>query len=818
MADEHDELASPSSLQSMELRDEPQPASFNVLPSGSTDQPSRAELTVPIDARGVAAVWGRGNRVLFYADSDSNHDRFQRRSAKDMALVDFQYTFGCTGSLLQAWSVIFNQVQSAVSSAVAISAMQWRSQLLKFSMRYRAELEACLYSAAPTLSSPVTVKELANDSVPLSAYHQHLLSMEQMGSIWHLFELAFLDPHDNVTAQLVDWFHRTEPAPVIEDAVADSDEWWTDVLRLTAQGRLDTVIAMLEPHLDPTNTQAKLNFLPSTAMIALDRLVRSIPALTCRHLTRSQFQSKMAEYSEAVQTLSTSTPALHSHPYLPSLLELLCGDESVLAQCADDWVELLVATLIHNQPHANKAALKSLVSHCQSLIAAKDEADGRNDRDSSAVNTLREQILLFDVHRAVILADQLFDMPCFTAHLVDLLHHASLLPTLRQRAPAASRLSLSGSAKKNLQAALVPVCNGGGSDSSEGPMSVRDWYVWQYATSIQYNERLWTLIPHYLFTLAADSVDPLRSLCETLLNQRPQSSTEMHKLLAFARRHSVPPVITNAMTRAFAQELLLAGAIGPAVRWFNEAGVDGQHTSARLIEQLLTRAVRTVGALNTKSAIVVEESNAPLIALVSAFKRETEALLESSIVDDIDGVLASYDVNGGTLAQQSPSVWLLQQWRVYIEIRREIRDAQGAHGKSAPHSSLFQSQAKAAPTSVKDEDEDAQWTLTREAIAHLAVLLLDDQLPPVPWRLTLPVISHLAAMIGDLQLQSSDSDDDEAAIITASACQKLLLLVADVESSLLSSSRLNVSSRLVGAIRSVLTSEFTRAVKGEMDE
>ncbi len=54
-----------------------------------------------------------------------------------------------------------------------------------------------------------------------------LKSIEDAKSLWHLFEIFHIDPHLNVTAQLVDWMHRSVEPPEYVAAAYEAYSAWT---------------------------------------------------------------------------------------------------------------------------------------------------------------------------------------------------------------------------------------------------------------------------------------------------------------------------------------------------------------------------------------------------------------------------------------------------------------------------------------------------------------------------------------------------------------------------------------------------------------
>ena len=718
-------------------------------------------ITVPVAARGVSAVWGVGAELFLYTDARSNRPSSHPHSrapfhASDVFSFRWPALYGETSGLLHSWRAVFLHVQqqARVQShkpqrkptppglPSPLPPLAWRDFLLAQSHCYRAELDAALYRAAQSLTSASTRLELARHGVSAEEYHAALLLLESAASTWHLFELLCLDSHDNITVQLVDWLQRSTPAPRTQGLQADSDEWWTALLQLLVQGRLPAVVDLLT---DATASSSPLAFLPLSALHQLLELLQALPSLTAQATSVHHLVALIRDYQLAVQHLAASTSAFQAHPYLPALLSILAGDEAALATVCDDWMQLLVAQLIFVQPQTSKPDLPDLVQLCVSAMQAKDRDEGRAAPSVSLLAQLRQHVLCFRVHSAVLLADQIFELPFFTAHLVDLLHLAGAMPTLRQaEKPQAKRVSLQGA----------------GGDAAAGvELTPRDWYLWQYALSIQSHDRLWTLSLDYMRAMTGASTavggapvfSPIHAQCALVLSQPCDSSSRLLQLLALAAAHELPAFVGERLCERFANRMLREGQTGAAVYWFERSGEAGhrriREVATRLLDSLIVGAGDGGGGPMDDGA----QDGAEGVAA-----EDEEAAMEA-VLDNVSDARLHEETGYVELA-------LLQQWRDFALLRRQLRDSHRHRTPMEPRAPLNIFQRDRVDHMRDDEaadsrrgSDDERLALTQSAVALLMSLLTEPLLQPphgplqyTPQSLHPSLLRELSGLLGSI--------------------------------------------------------------------
>ena len=676
-------------------------ASVSTTTAGTT-------ISVPLSTSSIAAVWSPSDDLLFYShkpatSSSSAPSRNNQPAASDLFLFRWPPIYGETSTLLHAWHAVFASTQRQAAERAAsrqrAESMEWRLVVLSQSHCYRAELEACLYRAVQSLSSMAVASELKRVGVSESEYHSHLRVLESVSSTWHLFELLYLDPHDNLTVQLTDWMQRSYLAPSLEGLAVDSDEWWEGVLGLLVQGRLTAVVDALHA------AEAQLlQFVSADVWQQLLELIETLPSLTAHATSVSQLVALVRDYRLTVQRLASSSAALMSHPFLPYLLAVLAGDEQAIGTISPTWMQLLVARLIFNQPHTTKADIPQLVTQCIQQMDEKDKTDSSAGTAAAAhraadggktLDALREHVLCFRIHAAVLLADQMFDMPYFTAHLVDLLHHAALMPTLQDDVDGKSKAGKRNNAAVAQQPALDKL----------GSMTPRDWYVSQYVQSIIAHERLWTLTPEYVQSLTTPSVRPVQALCTLLMRQPCSSYAQLSQLQAMAARLQLPALVGQQLALQLAHHMLRTGQIGSAVAVYQRGGEEGKERVRQIARKLLFALIKGNG-----------DADGATGELTTAMERVLDNVSEQWLDEE----------------RGSVDLLLLQHWADYTSISRQLHSpSQHAKQSLQPKSiNVFQGdqsgllpQAEVAVAMDDGAEGEAVGGLLQDGVTLLASLL-----------------------------------------------------------------------------------------------
>ena len=784
--------------------------------AASSATSSAGVIAVPTAARGVCGVWGSGDELFLYPDTATNRGRASGGRSVAFAGSDvfrFQWpsVYGETSGLLHAWHSVFvntHQQQTlqatqrpgavAVNGApAALRPFEWRRFLVEQSHCYRAELDACLYRAAQSLTAVSAGKQPQQgdpSSPPVSTaeYHAHLLLLESAASMWQLFELAFLDLHDSVTVQLVDWMQRSVTAPHTQGLQADSDEWWTAVLQLLLQGRLSAVVELLTAAI--SSPSSPFSFLPSSALRQLLELLQNLPSLTVHTSNVHQLVSIIRDYQLSVQHLASSTPAFQSHPYIPVLLSILAGDDSALVALCEDWTQLLVSELLFVQPQMLKQDLPALVQQCVLAVQDKEREEGGPQQAASPplLSQLRQDVLCFRVHSAVLLLDQMLELPFFTAHLVDLLHLAGVMPTLQS---AADKHKSKGARQSHPSA-------GSANGASSLDMTPRDWYLWQYVQSIQQHDRLWTLAPDYIQAIGSapnqapgastPSFSPIHALCSLLLAQRCGSVTRVLQLLQLCSRHQLPSFVSQRLCERFGNAMLRAGQTGAAVHWYERSGEVGKRRIQQIATRLLDRLIqRREPAAGDEQRMDDGDAAADVDGVSEGDSIEKDEAEMEAVLDNVNSAVWLDEESG------SVELVLLSHWREFASTRRQLRaasakqlDGRQRNNAKPPPINLFQLDLRALtqrPVAVDDDDDDGmrvdghggldgvggaastsddRLALTQRCLSLLISLLTSPLLQPAhrpplytPQSLHLSLLQQMTSLLSGVQDGDTGGED-----------------------------------------------------------
>ena len=287
-----------------------------------------------------------------------------------------------------------------------------------------------------------------------------IISLEH--SLWHLLEVFFVDASQSegyIAEDLVAWLRSTghtiddltgRPSldarlqavlsgHNLEDQVGAMDEgsdrvpsdslsdYWPLVAHLVCVGRIQDALSLLLAHSAMSNSQQTHG--PQHELIdALYVLLRQMPIFRLSSSSSSSGQSQVTgrefdNMSEFVQYRSqwqnqcrrlpdqcpdlfaacqSSSPSTFDG--IATVLEVLgSGEEVPLLSFCSNWVELLVAHLIHLRPNAQaRHHLKSLLTRCRQV---KPEAQDAEDPAASAIlpmlGDLLEALIDLEVQRVV---------------------------------------------------------------------------------------------------------------------------------------------------------------------------------------------------------------------------------------------------------------------------------------------------------------------------------------------------------------------------------------------------------------------------------
>ena len=334
----------------------------------------------------------------------------------------------------------YNEINSSVDSGLS-------DKVAEFSKRYRAELQLYLTESYTNITQITSYRSnssinLNKDSVQLNnellqynittdEFIDQLLVLEASLSVLQLIEIIFIESSDNGTKQLVDWYQRSTPAAVFDSntlVIGDSTYWLT-VDKLICAGRLYEAVQLLSQHSTLQSTNASIQI-----YYALVSLIESIPTLNMHNVQSiDEFYDNMAQYrqqcdkliSTATTTDSLTDDLIHD---IATTLRLLSGDEQIIQDVCDTFLELFIARLILVTPELSKNDYAEAIHTCISVI---HNIDTSNTIDIipqlSALEQIYYNVFTYKISDTIALVQSIFELPYMTAHLVDLLYNAHVL-------------------------------------------------------------------------------------------------------------------------------------------------------------------------------------------------------------------------------------------------------------------------------------------------------------------------------------------------------------------------------------------------------
>jgi hypothetical protein len=395
-----------------------------------------------------------------------------------------------------------------------------------------------------------------------------LISAQTAEIAFHLAEIIFLTPLAPAAPCMFDWLEWHFPIDPTEfgadftqlDRPESSEAYWRLIYRLVMRGKMQEARRLLELHSEGGNAflgvfKDSLGGQPSFQLFCSflgDYLVR-MPAVKGAFATPDQlatfkqWQRKMSEFAH------THPEYLQEHKELARILRIVQGNQRAIAEVADDWKELLVASLIFCDPDVKTAYMEPLFKKCiesksQSFdddpLALLCDAAFRNSAD----DFVREVYEFGDLW--------------LTAHLLDLLHHRGALQPRR-----------------------LP----------EHDITQRQHALVEYAYGIATDDVNPHIIVEYILESDIPSSGPL---IEQILSRIVPLRTERdaRKMTALLEKVNVDEDtkrrILHRVNRITSRAFVSRGLVGPAIAWTisSNAGTSdavSQHLSDRLLDSVV---------------------------------------------------------------------------------------------------------------------------------------------------------------------------------------------------------------------------------------
>ncbi len=538
--------------------------------------------------------------------------------------------------LLSSFHAIFTTLQQIAPSIA--NEDERRMYILRQSKCYRAELEDFLSSCAAR--SATDSGSLAPHGLSLEV----LRVIETAKSLWHLFEVVHLDSHANITAQLLDWLHRSSEPPALLSLFLDpspsaaaaaaatvhTPAYWTCVSRLVACGRAVDAVRLLAANdvLDaqaPGAREALVTLILSCPVYAGNAAVSELAdalgvdasafagdavsatdgdvedgAAGSAAAAAASLQERFSLWQRQVHATAAAAD-IAARPELSPLLSVLSGSPEALAAATETWEEQLCASLALRQPWSERATVAWLADRCRKAKppSAAAGAAGAAVYDAAVLTLLSSDALTS--LRAVAAAVRL---PWAAAHLADLTAHAACasLPAYYAlaadaAAAAAASASAAGAGAPGASGQVTRVSLSHACDPS-GPMDLRERWVSAHAATLL-GTPLWRLAPGYWEHCPSTG----RACVGVLVRRtRPATAADAEELLSLCARYGLPDE-ARAVCASVAASHAAAGRAAAAAHWFARGGLHAR--AAGLVAVATAEAVDAAAGLALALGVAV---------------------------------------------------------------------------------------------------------------------------------------------------------------------------------------------------------------------
>jgi hypothetical protein len=228
----------------------------------------------------------------------------------------------------------------------------------------------------------------------------------------------------------------------------------------------------------------------------------------------------------------------------------LSGDESVIVNICDNWVEYLIAYLLLLQPQTMKDDVPNLVNYCMQAIKQRNGLEGVEDSESSALSLCRAAILQYDIYNAIQLSNQLLDLRWFNAHLIDLLHKAKALHNnateIRDYYLIQYIHTLATTSKNNLYELLFDYC-GAVSDEKSRYTLLHHYLLFAPANNDAAAHQLLIIAKKYHLTLEYEIISYNRALYYSKLNS-PSNAVYWANKAAIKGKSLIESIFTTVLS------------------------------------------------------------------------------------------------------------------------------------------------------------------------------------------------------------------------------------------------------------------------------
>lgn len=483
------------------------------------------------------------------------------------------------------------------------TAASWEEALFlcEQSRKYRAELEAFLEREITRLSTVV-------ESVATQDYNAELIYIENAKSIFHLTEIFLIDPHSNVTTQMIDWLQRH----IAEEP--ENMNCWDDACKLLVHGKFrETELLIDRLMASYSHEDAAI----VSDIVLLLRTFPLLPGIDGGAKQQDRFLQTYHQWKAQAEGLEKRTDDVE----MKKILRILIGDEETLGAYTEFWEELLVAKLMFVSPLATKADVEKIARSC---YAIKDKRGYGSQGSNSNLSDLYMSIISREMDELIHYFED-YSRPWFLLHLYDILF----------------RVHGSGRHEK-----------------------VRDQLILEFVEPLLDHPLLWQLACEYL---SCSPRQTHREYIRTCLELRPiDSEWQARKVLSLCKRYGLADTHqaicqqlgVNALRTQKEEEKGSIRNLGRAAYWFHRAGDPSR--VANVCSLLIDRCCEIAYSSSVPSLMKI----LPTLKTVVAYCTEAKGIESLDIIHVHGRMEYATDV--------LPEIEFLNKFGQYCECRQKL--------------------------------------------------------------------------------------------------------------------------------------------------
>lgn len=291
--------------------------------------------------------------------------------------------------------------------------------------------------------------------------NEHVQLYQESLFIWHLMEIFFLSPLEIVTKQLIHW--QSEQSFFNEQIFEDAKEqgrahsqWWNLLKRFIVNGNFDNAKVLLKICLSHDLSD---NYFEE------DNPYDQIYRLLERHsevmeYTLNEFEQWREDCRIAFQQLP---PEYQRDETISLIFRILSGDQTALHENCKNWIELMIAELVFIDPFVRKTDIQYVARKCKEHY----------DEPLSTIDNIYFQVISQEPVQVIQSCGNYFGKDHWlVAHVADILHHRLYFDE-----------------DLHIHDPILTI---------DEKLTLRDYYLLEYASSLLSTESLWQIACSYL--------------------------------------------------------------------------------------------------------------------------------------------------------------------------------------------------------------------------------------------------------------------------------------------------------------------------------